>query len=158
MGSPEEFNVLVEIPEGSANKYEYDEDSGSLVLNFVFRDGLHFPFNYGFVPHTKSEDGDPLDAMILSSFPIQPNTVVSVKPIGILRLKDRGKQDNKLVTVPAHDPLVEKLKSITDLGDKEKDGMVSFYKEVGVQKNKTMDIEGFFGKNEAIAEVKRSAL
>ncbi|MGC9968524.1 MAG: inorganic diphosphatase [Minisyncoccia bacterium] len=155
LGTPEEFNVLVEISTGSSNKYEYDEALQAIKLDYVFHDGFHFPFNYGLIPHTRAEDNDPLDAIVLSSYPIQPNTVVMVKPLGILRLKDRGEQDNKLVTVPSVDPLADKLKSINDLSDKEKEDIAAFFKEVGVQKNKTMDIEGFFGRDEAVAEVKR---
>ena len=158
LGMPEEFNVLVEIPAGSANKYEYDETLQATKLDYVFRDGLCFPFNYGFVPHTKAEDNDPLDAIVLSSYPIQPNTIVTVRPIGILRLKDRGEQDNKLITVPLVDSISDKLKSIADLNNKEKEGIIAFFKEVGVQKNKTMDIEGFFDRDEAMAEIVRYKL
>ncbi len=158
LGTPEEFNVLVEIPTGSVNKYEYDEALRAIKLDYVFHNGFHFPFNYGFIPHTKAEDNDPLDAVVLSSYPIQPNTIVMVKPLGILRLKDGGEQDNKLITVPSVDPLTNELKSIADLSDKEKEDITAFFKEVGVQKNETMDIEGFFGRDEAIAEVRRYKL
>ena len=132
LGTPEEFNVILEIPEGSVNKYEYDEALQSIKLDYVFHDGFHFPFNYGFLPHTKAEDNDPLDAVVLSSYPIQPNTVVAVKPIGILRLKDRGEQDNKLITIPSVDPLSTKWKSIDDLTAEQKEGISAFFKEVGV--------------------------
>ena len=158
LGTPEKFNVLVEISKGAVNKYEYEESWGALKLDFVFRDGLNFPFNYGLIPHTKAEDNDPLDAIVLSSHPISPNIVVAVKPIGILKLKDRGEQDNKIIGVPVVDPLADSLNSINDLTGKEKQDMVSFFKDVGVQKKKTMDIEGFFDKDEAMAEVKRYQL
>lgn len=154
VGEPEEFNVFIEISSGSVNQYEYDEALQALKLDYVFRDGFHFPFNYGFVPHTKAADNDPLDAVVLSSSPIQPSAIVAVKPLGILRLKDRGEQDNKLITVPSTDPLSGKWKAIDDLSEKERDEIVAFFKEVGVQKNKTMDIEGFEGRDEAITEVR----
>lgn len=158
LGQPEEFNVLVEIPSGSANKYEYDESLKMFKLDYVFHDGFHFPFNYGLIPQTRAEDNDPLDAIVLSSYPIIPNTVVKVKPIGILKLKDSGEQDNKIITVPSVDPLASKLKSIDNLDKKEKESMADFFKEIGVQHNKTMDIEGFFDKDEAVAEIKRCRL
>ncbi len=155
LGTPKNPNVVIEIPAGSPNKFEYDETVGSLKLDFVFRNGFHFPFNYGFVPHTLAEDNDPLDAAVLSTELIPPLTVVSVKPIAILKLKDRGEQDNKLITVPLVDPLAENLNSLADLTENQKKEIVAFFKEVGVQKNKIMDIEGFEDKNAAIEEVRK---
>lgn len=155
LGTPENPNVIIEIPDGSSNKFEYNEKLNALRLDYVFRNGFHFPFNYGFVPHTLAEDNDPLDAAVLSSQPIPALTVVSVKPIAILRLKDRGEQDNKLIAVPLVDPLAEKYNSLADLSEDERQKIVDFFKEVGVQKNKTMDIEGFADKDAAIEEIKR---
>lgn len=153
LGSPEAFNVLVEIPNGSSNKYELDFESGLMRLDYVFRGGFHFPFNYGSVPKTKAEDGDPLDAIVLSSYPLPPNTLVTVRPLGILKLKDRGEQDNKLLTVALGDPLAETLHELQDLTEKEQGDIVTFFKEVGVQKQKTMDIEGFFNRAVAMEEI-----
>src|SRR3989338_3643434 len=135
-GAPENPNVVIEIPAGSPNKFEYDETSESLKLDFVFRNGFHFPFNYGFIPHTLAEDNDPLDAVVMSSHPIPPQTVVTVKPIAILKLKDRGEQDNKLITVPLVDALAEELNSLADLTKSKKQQIIDFFTEVGVQKNK----------------------
>lgn len=157
LGTPEQFNVLVEIPTGSVNKYELNEHTGFITLDYVFKDGFCFPFNYGFVPHTKAGDNDPLDAVILSTSPICINTVVMVKPIAILKLKDKGEQDNKLITVPVVDPLANKLNNVDDLTDIQKQEIKEFFKQVGVQKNKTMDIEEIYDKEEAINEVKKCA-
>lgn len=154
-GTPENPNVVIEIPAGSSNKFEYSERLNALRLDFVFRNGFHFPFNYGFIPHTLAEDNDPLDAVVLSSQPIPPLTVVAVKPIAILRLKDRGEQDNKLITVSLVDQLAEKYNSLADISEEEGQKIVDFFKEVGVQKNKTMDIEGFADTDAAIEEIKR---
>lgn len=155
LGTPENLNVLIEISKGSSNKFEYNERLNALKLDFVFRNGFHFPFNYGFIPHTLAEDNDPLDAVVLSSHPIPPLTVVTVKPIAILRLKDRGEQDNKLITVPLVDQLAEKYNSLADVSEEERQKIADFFKEVGVQKNKTMDIEGFADTDAAIEEIKR---
>lgn len=155
LGKPELFNVLVEIPAGSVNKYEMDATTGHIFLDYVFKDGFSFPFNYAFVPHTMAEDGDPLDVMVLSSAPIHPNTVVQVKPLGILKLKDRGEQDNKLVGVAAVDPMADGLNDISDLGEEWTTKTRAFWEQVAVQKNKVMEIDKFYGKDEAIAEVKR---
>lgn len=157
-GAPETPNVLIEISDGSSNKYEYDESLKALTLDFVFKDGFKFPFNYGSIPGTLAEDGDPLDAIVLSTYPILPGTIVVVKPIGILNLKDRGEQDNKLITVLNSDPLTATLNSIVDLTLEERNKISNFFKEVGVQKNKTMDIEGFYDKDAAIEEIKKCQL
>jgi len=155
LGTPEEFNVLIEIPQGSSNKYEYDEGLKEIKLDYVFKDGFHFPFNYGLIPHTRAGDGDPLDAVVLSSYPLQSNTLATVKPLGILKLKDRGEQDDKLITVPLADPIAKKFNDIADLSEQQKQEIVDFFKEVGVQKNKSMDIAGFEDRQSAIREIKR---
>ena len=102
-----------------------------------------------------AEDNDPLDAVVLSSYPIPPQTVVTVKPIAILKLKDRGEQDNKLITVPLVDALAEQLDSLADLTESKKQQITDFFKEVGIQKNKKMDIDGFADKEVAIEEIKK---
>lgn len=155
LGTPEQFNVLIEISHGSVNKYELDENTGFITLDYVFKDGFQFPFNYGFVPNTLAEDNDPLDAIVLSSSPIYPNTVVMVKPIAILKLKDRGEQDNKLITVPVVDPLAAKLNDLADLAIDQKNGIKEFFKQVGIQKNKLMEIDELYDRQEAIEEVKK---
>lgn len=157
-GNPETPNVVIEIPAGSSLKLEYDEVMRVMKLDFVFRNDFHFPFNYGFIPGTKAEDGDTVDAVVLSSHPIPPQTVVAVKLLGLLKLKDRGERDNKVITVPRVDPLAETLSSMEDLGEKEKADIVEFFKEVGVQKRKSMDIEGFGNRLSAVEEIRRNSL
>lgn len=155
MGMPEKFNVLIEIPTGSVNKYEFDEAMGEIRLDYVFKDGFSFPFNYGLIPNTKAEDGDPLDVVVLTSYPINPGVIVLAKPIGILKLKDRQEQDNKIIAVPMVDPLAESLNDLNDLSEVKKKEIADFFKEIGVQKNKSMDIEGFEEKKSAIAEIEK---
>lgn len=155
LGSPENLNVLVENIKGNPNKYELDESGNYLKLDFVFYNGLVWPLCYGSVAQTLAEDGDPVDAFILSSFNLFPNSIIAANPVGILKLKDRGEQDNKLLTVPAVDPLAHKIKNITDISEDVKRSIIDFLNKVGVQKQKTIEIEGFFGKDEAVEEVKR---
>ena len=116
------LKVFIEIPKGSNHKFEYNEKTGKLELNFVFsavggpasRSGsetlqgrmtggkdLVFPFNYGFIPGTLGGDGDPLDAIVLSDRPISSSTILDCKPIGVLKTIDRGEVDDKIVCVPA---------------------------------------------------------
>ncbi len=155
LGTPEEFNVFIEIPAGGSNKYELDENTGFITLDFVYRNGLYFPFNYGFVPQTIAEDGDMLDAVVFSTNSIPSGTVVKVKAFGILKLKDRGEQDNKLLTVPLVDPMASNFNDLVDFNEKQKSLVYNFFKEVGVQKNKSMEIEGFFSRTDAIEEIKK---
>lgn len=156
--TPEGYNVIIEIPTGSSNKYEIDETTGLLVLDYVFKDNFSFPFNYGSFLHTRAEDNDPIDACVLSSYPIVPLTIVTVKPIAILKLKDRGEQDNKIVCVPVVDPLAEKYNNLEDLSEKEQQKIIDFFVQIGVQKQKTMEIQGFHGRDEAINEINRYKL
>ena len=155
-GSIDSLNVLVEIPAGSSNKYEYDEKLQEIVLDYVFPDNFCFPFSYGSVAATRAGDGDPLDAVVLSSYPIMSGAVAQVKPIGILKLKDRGEQDNKLITVPLCDPLAAKLHDMADLSVAKQKQIRQFFQEVGRIKKKKMEIEGFFGRAEAIKEINNS--
>lgn len=154
----EEFNVLVETPANSPNKYEYIDSLGTIVLDYVFKDNFRFPFNYGSVPQTKAEDEDPLDAVVISSFPIAPGIVVKVKPICMLKLKDRGQQDDKLITVPLVDPLASSFHSLADISPAKQQEIIEFFKQIGVQKNKTMDIEGFIDREAAVKEIQNCLL
>ncbi len=156
LGTPESFNTIVEISQGSSNKYEMDADSGFLKLDYVFRDGFSFLTNYGFIPHTLGGDGDPLDVMILASYPILPLTVVLCKPIAMLELIDRGEEDNKLIVVPYADSLADQYNSLGDLSEEQIRGFEDFFREIGIQRNKIMEIIGFHDKERAIAEIKKS--
>lgn len=157
-GTSAEFNVLIEIPAGSENKYEYDPALKAIKLDYVFRDGFHFPFNYGSIVRTRGGDGDHLDAVVLSTAPIQNGVLVTVKPLGYLQLKDQGEQDDKIICVPVVDPLATQWQDIEDLSESDRQQIADFFKGVGVQKNKRMDIEGFFNKTAAIKIIEESKL
>lgn len=154
-GQPESFNVLVEITQGSNLKYEYDEATDSLKLDFVFED-LAFPFNYGFIPGTLGGDGDTLDAIVLSSAPLKSGLVVQCKAIGILKTIDRGEVDDKVVTVPLNDALAKKYLDIADLSPDSLRQWTEFYMEVGRQKKKSIKILGLKNKKAALEEIKKS--
>ena len=149
------YDVLIEISQGSANKYEIDEKTGKFILDFVFKDGLVFPFNYGFIPNTKAEDGDSMDVAVFSSEPIEQGAIVAVKPIAMAKMKDRGAQDDKIIAVPLGDPMAEKFNSLIDFDENRQKAFVDFYLQVAVQKNKIIKPEGFVDKEETIAEIER---
>ncbi len=113
-GSLEAFNVLVEIPEGSNLKYEFDEASGEMKVDFVF-ENFSFPFSYGFIPGTLGGDGDHLDAIVLSSEPISSGSVIKCRAVGVMETIDTGEVDNKLIVVPVADDLAKKYQDISDL-------------------------------------------
>lgn len=117
---PEKVNVIVEVPVGGHPiKYELDKDAGTLVVDRFLYTPMTYPGNYGFVPHTLSLDGDPIDVLICNSRPLVPGCVISVRPVGVLVMEDDGGQDEKIIAVPA--PQVsarfEGIKDYTDLPD-----------------------------------------
>lgn len=115
---PDDFNVIIEVPVGGEPiKYELDKESGTLVVDRFLYTPMRYPVNYGFVPHTLSDDGDPLDVMIASTRPIVPGAVINARPIGVLNMEDDGGQDEKILAVPA-DRLTrryERVRSYEDL-------------------------------------------
>ena len=164
---PEAFKVFIEIPQGSNEKFEYDEKSGSLKLNFVFSavggsasggKDLVFPFNYGFIPGTMGGDGDQLDAIVLSAEPIPSSSVVECKPIGILKTIDRGEIDDKIICVPINDKFAKIYTDIQDLPPDTLAKWTKFYLEVARQKNKTVEIIGLRNKQEALEEISKALI
>jgi inorganic pyrophosphatase len=102
--APEELNVVVEIPQGSRNKYEYDKDLRCFRLDRALHSPIYYPGDYGFVPQTLAEDGDPLDVLILVIQPTFPGCLVAARPIGILKMIDQGLPDDKILAVPVGEP------------------------------------------------------
>lgn len=113
--APEIFNAVVEIPKNSQNKYEVDKKTGMLSLDRVLYSPIHYPADYGFIPETKAEDGDPADVLVLGSDPLFPGCVVRVRPIGMLNMIDAGEQDNKILGVQADNPRFDNIKDISDI-------------------------------------------
>lgn len=111
----EEIEVLVEIPQGSRNKYEYDEKTGRIRLDRVLYASVHYPAEYGFVMGTRAPDGDPLDALVITYTPTFPGCVVPARPIGVLMMRDENGLDHKILTVPIGDPHFETVHDIGDL-------------------------------------------
>ena len=101
--SPKDFIAVVEIQKGSKTKYELDKETGMLVLDRILSTSTHYPANYGFIPRTYADDGDPLDILILCSEPITPMTLVRCYPIGVFTMLDNGKKDRKIIAIPFSD-------------------------------------------------------
>ncbi len=100
---PDDVNVIVEVPVGgNPIKYELDKEAGTLVVDRFLYTAMSYPGNYGFVPHTLSEDGDPIDVLICNTRPLVPGCVINVRPIGVLIMEDNAGQDEKIIAVPSH--------------------------------------------------------
>ncbi|WP_221792737.1 inorganic diphosphatase [Aquisediminimonas sediminicola] len=100
---PEELNVIIEVPTGGEPvKYEMDKASGALFVDRILHTPMRYPANYGFIPHTLCEDGDPLDALVIARSPIIPGAVIRVRPVGVMIMEDDGGMDEKLITVPVN--------------------------------------------------------
>ncbi|MDA0208068.1 MAG: inorganic diphosphatase [bacterium] len=126
--APEELMVLVEIPEGCANKYEFDKDLGALVLDRVLYGPNVYPVNYCDVPGTWNEgDNDPLDVMLFSSFPVHPGTLAKGRVIGIMEMDDNGEVDHKVLCVAKKDPRFDHVKTVDDLTEYQKKDIKTFF-------------------------------
>ena len=115
---PEDVNVLIEVPlRSDPIKYEFDKDSGAIMVDRFLYTTMFYPCNYGFVPHTLAEDGDPIDVMVVGRMPIQPGAVIGVRPIGVLELEDEAGGDEKILAVPLPkiSRIYDKVTSYTDI-------------------------------------------
>ncbi len=152
---PDTFYAYIEIPSGSNIKYEYKEGVGLVTDRFLYT-SMTYPANYGFIPNTKGEDGDPLDVLVLSSLPVTPGTFIKCKAIGLGVMEDEEGIDNKVIAVPVEkvDPFI-KYKSIEEVPDILKDRIKHFfehYKEL--EKGKWVKFQGFKGVEEAKNNIK----
>jgi inorganic pyrophosphatase len=150
---PEQVNVVVEIPRGSRNKYELDKGSGLMRLDRVLYSAVHYPGDYGFIPQTLAEDGDPCDALVLVKEPTFAGCLIEVRPLGMLRMLDHGEADNKILTVPIRDPNHEEYFDIADLPGhflKEIEHFFQIYKDL---EGKEVQVLGWAQSVEAYREI-----
>ncbi len=143
------FTAVIEIPKGSKNKYELDKTTGLLRLDRVLYTSTHYPANYGFIPRTFAEDDDPLDVLVICAESITPMTLVQVYPIGIIRMLDGGRNDDKIIAIPFSDPNYNTIQKIDDLPRHILDEMRHFFKVYKQLENKETDIRTLYGREEA---------
>ena len=130
---PNEINVIVEINKGSKNKYELDKETGLIKLDRVMKTSQDYPFDYGFVPQTHWHDGDPLDVVLLTTYPLIPGILVVARPIAIMDMIDGGESDAKIIAVPVQDVRFKSFKDITDINEhtlKEIEHFFTTYKSI----------------------------
>jgi inorganic pyrophosphatase len=113
--SPDVVYAVIECPKGTENKYEYDVKKKAIVLDRVLYSAVHFPGDYGFLPRTLDEDGDPLDILVLVTNPTFPGCIMSAKPLGVLRMLDGNRRDDKILAVPTGDPRYAEYSDLKDL-------------------------------------------
>ena len=146
---PEIINVIVEIPKGSMNKYEYDKKHNMIKLDRVLFSPFHYPGDYGLIPQTLSEDGDPLDALVLVTNPTYPGILIEARPIGVLQMKDDEKSDDKIIGVSINDPRYLHTVDITDMEDHYRSEIGHFFQVYKDLEGKKVEILGWKGSKEA---------
>jgi len=145
------FDVLIEIPKGSRNKYEYDFDLKKIRYDRMLFSSMMYPADYGFIPETLALDGDPLDVLVLVTEPTFPGCVMQVKPIGVFHMADDKGPDEKVLCVPVSDPIWNKLEDLSDMNPhllKEIEHFFQVYKDL---EHKKVDVEGWGDVHEAYA-------
>ena len=143
------FDVLIEIPKGSRNKYEYDFQLKKIRYDRMLFSSMMYPADYGFIPETLALDGDPLDVLVLVTEPTFPGCVMEVKPIGVFHMADEKGPDEKIICVPMSDPIWNKLNDLSDMNPhmlKEIEHFFQVYKDL---ENKKVDVEGWGDVQEA---------
>jgi inorganic pyrophosphatase len=152
-----QFDVVIEIPKGSRNKYEVDHDTGRVKLDRYLYTAMGYPTDYGFIEDTLGEDGDPLDALVLLPQPVFPGCVVEARPVGMFQMTDEAGGDDKVLCVPAGDPRWDHIKDIGDVSSFELDAIKHFfvhYKDL--EPGKYVEAADWVGRSEAEAEFERS--
>ena len=155
--TPEDFIAVVEIPKGSKKKYELDKETGLIILDRVLYTSTHYPANYGFIPRTYGDDGDPLDVLVLCSEALDPLTLVRCFPVGYISMLDGGKRDEKIIAIPFSDPAYNDYQDISDLPAHVFDEMAHFftvYKQLEGKDTAAGDVNG----REAAVQVIQQAI
>jgi inorganic pyrophosphatase len=150
------FPVVIEVPKGSKNKYELDKETGLLRLDRVLFSAVHYPANYGFIPRTYCDDGDPLDALVLGQEPLHPLTIVEARAIGVMRMRDEKGIDDKIVAVSIHDPAFADYTDHTQLPTHLLREMRRFFEDYKILERKQVLVEDLLGKEDALRIIRES--
>ena len=149
------FEALIEIPKGSKAKYELDKETGLLRLDRVLYTSTVYPANYGFIPRTLADDGDPLDVLVLCNESIYPMTLVTCMPIGVIKMEDSGEMDEKIIAVPVNDPNYKHFYDIHELPKHIFEEMMHFFEVYKMLEHKTTTVKEICHKYEAIEIIRK---
>lgn len=156
---PDDFNVVIEIPMNSGIKYEIDKDSNSLFVDRLVSVAMHYPCNYGYIPHTLCGDGDAADVLVVFPQPVQAGSVIRCRPLGVLKMTDEAGEDAKIVAVPHSKltPIYDNVKSLSDLPEitlKQIEHFFEHYKDL--EKGKWVKVAGWGDLEEAREEIRKA--
>lgn len=150
---PNEINVIIEVPlRSDPIKYEFDKDSGAMFVDRYLYTTMFYPCNYGFIPHTLAEDGDPMDVLVIGRMPLQPGVVMRVTPIGVLKMEDEAGMDEKILAKPIDKitPLHRGIDTYTDVAKIDLDRIAHFFEHYkDLEPNKWVKVAGWAGPDEA---------
>ena len=151
---PEDINVIIEIPSHSDPvKYEVDKETGALFVDRFMNTAMFYPCNYGYVPHTLSDDGDPVDVLVISPYALISGSVVQCRPVGMLKMTDESGEDAKVLAVP-HDKMYDDIEDIEDVSSRLLEQLAHFFEHYkDLEKNKWVKIDGWINKEAAKQEI-----
>jgi inorganic pyrophosphatase len=153
---PDEFKVVIEVSKGSKVKYELDKDTGLLEVDRILYSSVVYPENYGFIPQTLADDDDPLDVIVLMQEPVQPMSLLEVRPIGIMPMVDEGENDENIICVHVEDPQYEKFTNVDQLPEHRLREIQQFFMEYKNLENKEVEVGDIQGPDEAKKYVQHS--
>ncbi|MDN4164211.1 inorganic diphosphatase [Cytophagales bacterium LB-30] len=156
--SPDIVNAIIEIPKGSKGKFELDKESGLLKLDRVLFSAVHYPANYGFIPQTYCEDHDPLDILVIMSIDLPPLTLIEAKVIGVMRMRDQGEADDKIIAVAKNDMSVNHINDISELPPHTTTEIRRFFEDYKKLEHKEVVVEDFLGREQAKRIIAESIL
>jgi inorganic pyrophosphatase len=149
--TPNDFICVIEITKGSRKKYELDKETGLIMLDRILYTSTHYPANYGFIPRTYGDDGDPLDVLLLCAESIEPMTLVRAYPIGVISMVDNGRQDEKIIAIPFKDPNYNHYTDIDQLPAHIFEEMRHFFAVYKNLENKTTAVNEVSPRSEALS-------